>query len=410
VNVLYVDHTSLVSGAQRALLDLVDGLPSTVAPTVMCPAGPLAEMVRTLGVRVVEFSGTSGSLRLHPWHTLRAAGEIAVSGRALYAAAAATNADVVHANSIRAGLIAGGVRALGGPPTVTHIHDALPHTRSADLVRRAIAGSADAVITISNYTTENFMGSRSRQRIHMLHNPLDVSRFDPDAITKEEARSRLGIPHDAKLVGLVAQITPWKGQDTAIRAMQLLRQRHPEARLVLVGSTKFVEKATRYDNLSFEQWLRKLVHVLDLDEHVEFLGEREDVPAVVRALDVVVAPSWEEPFGRSVIEAMALETAVVATSVGGPAEYIEHGVDGVVLPPRAVEQWAVALDRLLQDVSLREEMARRASRKVRQLFDRRDYVSSVLQVYDQIAHRPVRGGFGGHAVDGGGDLREPVVP
>ena len=384
MNILYVDHTSLVSGAQRALLDLVGGLPSTVHPTIMCPPGALADMARDLGVRVVQFSGTSGSLRLHPWHTFKAAGEITLSALALKRTANKVQADVVHANSLRAGLMAGCARSLGGPPTVVHIHDALPPSPSAEMVRRLIRATADGVITISDYTSENFATDGERNRIHMLFNPLDVARFDPTAMTKAQARSALGLRQDSTLVGLVAQITPWKGHDTAIRALHLLRDRHPEARLLVIGEPKFVDKAARYDNISFERWLHTLVGALGLEERVEFWGERDDVTTVMRALDVLVAPSWEEPFGRSVIEAMALETAVIATDVGGPAEYIEHGVDGLVLGPRDVQRWAVALDRLLGDVPLREEIARHGSSKARSRFDHRDYVSSVLKVYDEV--------------------------
>lgn len=390
MNVLYVDHTSLVSGAQRALLDLVGGLPAGVEATVMCPRGQLADMVRELGARVVEFPGTSGSLRLHPVRTPQAAGEIAVSARAVRRAAVATRADVVHANSIRGGLIAGCARGFGGTPTVAHIHDALPPTRPASLVRRAVSATADAVITISDYTTENFAGRGSRERIHMLYNPLDVARFDPAAMSKADARRALGLPPDAALIGLVAQITPWKGQDTAIRALSLLRERVPGARLMLVGETKFVEKATRYDNLAYERSLRALIAERGLGEHVEFWGERQDVPTVMRALDVVVAPSWEEPFGRSIIEAMALETAVVATNVGGPAEYIEDGEDGLVLPPRDERRWADALEQLFADERRRGEIGRRGSAKVRRLFDRGDYVAKVLDVYEQVLARPRR--------------------
>src|SRR4051812_32706973 len=87
VNVLYVDHTSQVSGAQGALLDLLEALPDRVVPTLMCPPGQLAEEAGRLGVRVVEFPGTSGSLRLHPLRTPQAIAEIAKSGRLLRAAA-----------------------------------------------------------------------------------------------------------------------------------------------------------------------------------------------------------------------------------------------------------------------------------------------------------------------------------
>jgi glycosyltransferase involved in cell wall biosynthesis len=381
VNVLYVDHTSLVSGAQRALLDLLRGLPATVSPTLMCPDGRLAEMARAAGVDVRPIPGTSASLRLHPVHTPRAVGELARSALAVRRTADAVGADIVHANSIRAGLIAGAVRRLGAPPTVVHIHDALPISGSADMVRRMLRATADAVITISDYTTANYAAGGPRDAIHMLHNPLDVSVFDPAKTTKEAARQRLGIARDATLVGLIAQITPWKGQDVAIKALGLLRERRPNARLLIVGEAKFVGKAARYDNRSFEAWLYRLVRSQQLESRVEFWGEREDVPTVIRALDVLVAPSWEEPFGRSVIEAMALETAVIATNVGGPAEFIEHGVDGLVVAPRDVAAWAVALDGLLGDVPRREELARRGSVLARSRFDLRAYVDRVLEVY-----------------------------
>jgi hypothetical protein len=129
---------------------------------------------------------------------------------------------------------------------------------------------------------------------------------------------------------------------------------------------------------------------LGLDDSVEFLGERSDVETVVRALDVLVAPSWEEPFGRSIIEAMALETPVVATSIGGPAEFIEDGVDGVLLPPTAVADWANAIERLLDDQRGAAEMAHRASAKVRAAYDSRTYAERTASVYDEI----LRGGIG----------------
>jgi glycosyltransferase involved in cell wall biosynthesis len=268
---------------------------------------------------------------------------------------------------------------------VLHVHDALPPTRSAALVRAALRSAADAVITISEYTAENFAGGASRLGIHVLHNPLNVERFDPQAQTRRQARAKLGLGADEKLIGLVAQITPWKGQEVAIRAVGLLHQRHPEARLLVVGETKFTDRATRYDNVAYLRSLHRSVAELGLEQHVAFWGERSDVATIMRALDVLVGPSWEEPFGRSVIEAMALETPVVATNVGGPAEYIEDGVDGVLLEPEDIPAWASAVADLLDDPGHRHEIGQRASRKVRKLFDRRDYAANVVEVYEGVA-------------------------
>lgn len=410
MRVLYLDHTSLVSGAQRALLDLLSALPPSIEPMVMCPEGRLAEMTRELGVEVVEVPGTAGSLRLHPLHTPRAAVDILQSAARLRDVARATGAQVIHANSIRAGLIAGAARLAGAPPTVVHIHDALPPGRSSDAVRTAILSTADAVITISEYTTRNFAGGGSTDGFHMLFNPLDTERFDASMMSREAARECLDIAPDAEVIGLAAQITPWKGQDTAIRALGHLCEGHPRARMLLIGETKFVDRATRFDNRGYERWLRRLVHALGLEDRVEFWGEREDVQTVMRALDVLVAPSWEEPFGRSVIEAMALETAVVATNIGGPAEVIEDGVDGFVVSPHDPAAWANRLHRLLADPAHRAAMAVRGRRKVVALFDRRRYASRVVDVYDDVFTRPSRAGVRGHGVDSSGDLSEALVP
>jgi glycosyltransferase involved in cell wall biosynthesis len=388
VKVLYLDHTSLVSGAQRALLDLLCCLPDDVDPLLLCPEGPLADEARALGVDVLEFAGTAGSLRLHPRNTLKATVEILRSGRALTRVVRETGASVIHANSLRAGLIVAAARGARRVPSVVHVHDALPPTRSASVVRHILHSRLTAAITISDYTTANYAPSGTKQPIYMLSNPIDIDRFDPDRLSRAEARSMLGLDQGAQLVGHVAQITPWKGQDTAIKALKELHGTHPDARLLIVGEAKFVDRATRYDNIAYLESLHRLVKELGLEWYVEFWGERNDVSVVMRALDVLVAPSWEEPFGRSIIEAMAVETPVVATNLGGPAEFIEDGTDGIVLPPRDVAGWGAALSRLFDAPAARNALAERGSTKVRRRYDRRNYAERVINVYADVQGIP----------------------
>ncbi len=126
------------------------------------------------------------------------------------------------------------------------------------------------------------------------------------------------------LLGVVAQLSPWKGQDTAIEALRILREQGVDAHLLLIGSAKFVARATRFDNEAYVAGLRARVARADLEDRVSWLGEREDVPELVRALDVLLLPSREEPFGRALIEAMALGVPVLATEVGGPPEIVRR--------------------------------------------------------------------------------------
>src|SRR5262249_10952391 len=96
---------------------------------------------------------------------------------------------------------------------------------------------------------------------------------------------------DGPVLAVIAQITPWKAQDDAIRIAQILRSEHPGLRLLLVGSTKFDSAATRYDNSAYLESLRRLAAAGPDEGLVSFLGERDDIPEILRAVDLLLVPS-----------------------------------------------------------------------------------------------------------------------
>jgi glycosyltransferase involved in cell wall biosynthesis len=381
---LYVNHTSRVSGGELSLLTLLGGLPEQVEPVVACPEGDLAERLRALGIEVIPIRGTDGSLRLHPARTPRALAEMGHATLQLRRAAGRTNADLVHANSIRAGLIATGAGIAGGPPTVVHVRDCLPEGRVSALTLRAI-GRADAVIANSSYTRSTLGPAKASATV--VHNAVDLSRFEPEGLTKAEAQARLGLEGAGPVLAVVAQITPWKGQDDAIRIAGELLARHPDLQLLLVGSAKFDSAATRYDNKAFLESLHRQVDELDLAGAVRFLGQREDIPEILRGVDLLLVPSWEEPFGRAIVEAMAAGVPVLATEVGGPPEILdaEGGEQcGLVLPPRRPDLWAEATEGLLADRGRLAAMADAGRRTARRSFGLDRHVSAVLGVYESV--------------------------
>jgi glycosyltransferase involved in cell wall biosynthesis len=382
VRVLYVSHTGLVSGAERALLDLLDALPNTIHPVVACPRGPLSDALSCRHVEVRDLPEVSGSFRLHPVHSPTLMWQLMMAGLALHRVVRSSRPDVIHANSLRAGLVSAAALASRSAPVIVHAHDILPSTRSGAAVRAALRPSINRLVAVSDYTARSFVDGGFSQPVHMLHNPLDIDRFDPRLRSRADARAELGLEPDQRLLGMVAQVTPWKGQELAIRATAVVRETFPSIKLLIVGEAKFTSTATRFDNAGYLSSLHQLVDELGLQHNVEFMGQRQDVETIMRSLDVSLAPSWEEPFGRAVVEAMAVETPIVATNVGGPPEYINDGVDGFLLPPRDLVAWTDLLTSLLGEPGRRSEMGRRASLKVRALFDRRDYVDKVVAVYE----------------------------
>lgn len=380
MRVLYVNHTAEVSGAERSLLSLLASL-EDVQRSAAVPAGRLAQAIAELGVPVREIAGTAGSLRLHPLHTSRALTEMGVAAAQVRRVAARDGAEVVHANSIRAGL----VLALARPAraaTVVHVRDCLPRGVVSDATQRLIAATATTVVANSQYTARALAAAAPAARVEVVHNPVDVARFDPALIDRQRARARLGVAGEREvLLGVVAQLSPWKGQRTAVEALRQLVADGVDARLLLIGSAKFVARATRFDNRAYVEGLRAQVAAAGLGERVSLLGERDDVPELMRALDVLLLPSEEEPFGRALIEAMALEVPVLATSVGGPPEIVREGVEGHLVAPGDAAAWAGAVRRVLSSPDRGAALGRAGRRRVLAEFTAERHAQAMREVY-----------------------------
>jgi glycosyltransferase involved in cell wall biosynthesis len=381
--VLYVSHTGALGGAEWSLLELVQGMRSRVDVAVACPPGELADSVCDLNVPRFTIRPVPLGFRLSTRATarglVRAIGATFDIGRA----ARHFRADVVHANSVRAGIVAIAARAVGAPPPLVHVRDALPATLAGRLSAGFVKHGARLIVANSRFTASRLSGNGSGA-IRVVYNGVDVNRLQTFPTDRAVVRNKLGFTAESPLLGVVAQLTPWKAQDDAIRVLALVREQRPDTQLALVGEAKFRDAATSYDNVSYETSLHRLADSLGVDDAVSFLGERRDVPDVLRALDILLVPSWHEPFGRSVIEAMAVGTPVIATNVGGPNEVLVNRMTGLLLPPRHPRAWAEAVLELLEDPSDRTRIAENAAEAVRARFDRDQQIEEIAEVYHEL--------------------------
>jgi glycosyltransferase involved in cell wall biosynthesis len=387
MRVLYVNHTAAVSGAERSLLALLAALPPSVDPLVASPRGRLSDAVEQLGLATTTIADTAGSLRVHPLHTPRALAEMSFAALQIGRAARRHRAEIVHANSIRAGLELALARA-GPAASVVHVRDCLPPSALSAMTMRLIAATATTVLANSHYTASTVRRAAPSARLEVVHPAIDLAEFDPARIDRANARSKLGKAGARRvLLGVVAQLSPWKGQDTAIEALRLLREQDVDAHLLLIGSAKFLASATRFDNERYVAGLHRLIAEAGLVDRVSFLGERDDVPQLVRALDILLLPSHEEPFGRALLEAMALEVPVLATSVGGPAELVREGRDGYLLSPHEPAAWADAVRRIVEGPEQGRALGRAGRERVAEAFGAADHVAATLAVYARATAR-----------------------
>jgi L-malate glycosyltransferase len=384
VRIVFANHTGDWSGAEVALMRLISALRGEHALAVACPnRGRLAAAVDAAGIQRLRLPSADVSLRTHPVLTPLGVAQLLVAGVALRLAAQRHAADVIHANSLRAGLSGGVAARLGGPPVVVQVHEHLPASALGRATRKAIARSAAAVVGVTAYTAANFNEGLPMERAKPVYISIDHERFDPDRVQPAPLRRELALPHETVLIGEIAQITPWKGQDTAIRMLSAMRRVRSDVHLLLIGDVEFKTKFTRFDNERYLRHLHELIADLGLNGYVHFLGHRGDIPAVLRALDLTVLPSWSEPFGTVAAESMAMGTPPMVGAVGGVPEYVEDGRSGIVLAPDDPEEWARVALALLADPDRVAAMGTRA-RQVSDGFTDRRYAELMLATYERV--------------------------
>lgn len=385
MRILFINHTSAASGAEFALMRLVATIRRRHHVAVACPpSGPLADMLDDAAIQHVPIPPFEASLRLDPVQTPVNLVRLGIGGVALARAARRFEADLLHANTPRAGLMGALANRLGGPPLVVRAHEHVPLDNVVGRGVRSVLGrSANAIVTVSQEIERRFNHGLDKPVATHVYNSFDRERFNPERVRPAGVRAELGIPPTSPLLGQVAQITPWKAQDTSIRALAQLRREGVEAHLLVVGNIAFAGKGVRHDNHAYLRELRGLVGELAVQDSVHFLGQRHDVPGILRELDLSLLPSWDEPFANVMLESMAMGTPLLVSSVGGGPELIEDRVTGRVLPPRRPDLWATAVHELLREPGQLAHMGARA-REATAKFSDEAHARDMLNVYEHV--------------------------
>jgi glycosyltransferase involved in cell wall biosynthesis len=388
MRVLHVSHTSLMGGAEHSLLDLLAGLDAFAEVSLAAPQGALLARAHELGIATATMRAVDLTFKADAPALARAMRNAGAAARTLSSELRRGERDVVHANAVRTTLFVGPVARARRVPLVMHVRDVLPDSAAGRVVRHSTARLATRIAAISRYVADAYadgLDPELRSKVTVVDNPVDLERFalrDPGR--RRAARSDLGITDDRPVLAIVGQITPWKGHDIAVRTLAGVIERHPDAALLVAGEVKFASPATTLDNTTFRGELVRLAARLGIPgDAIRYLGERRDVPRILAATDLLLAPSSVEPFGRSIAEAMAIGVPVLATRNGGPPEFVEDDRTGWLLDPRDARAWCARAVGLLDTAPGRlNEVVLAASRSVRQRFSRERHAAAMFELFD----------------------------
>jgi glycosyltransferase involved in cell wall biosynthesis len=383
MKILYYNHTGQASGAERVLLMILARLDrSRFEPVVACPTeGRLVGMFSELGIRTVGLEQLEARFTWRVGELFRYLASFARVIRNARALIIAEQPDVIHANSIRAGLVMSAASYGLATPVLWHAHDILPrHPLSIAIRFFACASGRNSILAVSEAAAGRFRGNlirwfSRRVPIRVIHNAVDLERFQPNAESRREIRHSLGLTEKDKVVGIVGHLTPAKGQLELIKAFAAISRATPDAVLLVVGEELFNRAADYLESL------KRAASLSSGENRVLFLGARDDVPELMRGLDLLVVNSHTDAFSLTVLEGLATGTAILATAVDGTPEMISHKENGWLVPARDQQKLAEAMLLLLGDQSLRERLGSNGRRDAIARFSIERFATEIHSFY-----------------------------
>ncbi|MBV9605253.1 MAG: glycosyltransferase, partial [Solirubrobacterales bacterium] len=382
LKVVYVDHVAQMSGGEIALLRLLPHLHRVQPHVILAEHGPLVGALHLAGIstEVLPFPASARRLPrdavhpggVSPWVAATTAEyvmRLAVRLRAL-------EPDLVHTNSLKAGVYGSLAGRLAGTPVIWHVRDRISDdylpAPAVGLIRRMTRHLAVGVVANSHATLRTLAAPSD---------PVVIYSVLPEVLSDVPVPPR----RDAGPLtfGMVGRLAPWKGQDVFLRAFARAFA-GGEERAVIVGGALFGENEC-------ERELHRLAAALGIGDRVEFRGHRPNVWDELSRIDVLVHASvTPEPFGQVILEGMAAGVPVIATRAGGPVEILEHDVTGILYEPGIVAELADSM-LLMRDPALRDRLSS-AARGALAPYSPPVVAAQLEELYERVAVRVGRRG------------------
>lgn len=334
---LWVDLISELGGAQHSMLEVCLSLPAFgVEVAAAVPYGPLFDRLSAAGLPVFPVSPVRA--RRRGWGLFTTTAKLLRAPSTISQIVRAVKPDIIHTNSLPAFLAAR--HTISSIPVIWHVRD----LRLPVLIARDASKKASRIIAASRAIDEylvEILSPRTLGRIRIISNGIDPARFaDGD---KARARQSFGLPAEVPVIGMISHLIPWKRHDAFIQAAAAIHLQRPDTHFVVVGRDLF------HEHSRWEAQLEEQVAKSGLTDTFHWLKDCDATPDILPALDMLVHPALQEPFGRVICEAMAASIPVIAAESGGPADIIKQRISGILVRDGDPQQIAVEALALLAD-------------------------------------------------------------
>jgi glycosyltransferase involved in cell wall biosynthesis len=285
--------------------------------------------------------------------------------------------DLVHTHSSTDSWCCSMSAKLARVPVIRSRHVTTPISKNC-FSRFLFMKLADRVVTSGETIRRQMIEGNGYdpRKIISIHAGIDEKRFSPE-ISGDYVRTELNIEKDDYLLGIVSVLRSWKGHVYLLEAFKALREKIPHLKLLIAGSGPQ------------ERNIRKYIEGNGLTGKVIMTGHREDVPQILKSLDLFILPSYSNEATSQVIpQAMAMGIPVISTFAGGIGEVVKDGETGKLVPPRDAPALSEAIFWAYQNREKSREMARKARKFMLKDFTLTGMIDKTESVYRELLDRP----------------------
>jgi glycosyltransferase involved in cell wall biosynthesis len=245
-----------------------------------------------------------------------------------------------------------------------------------DFLHRFLYKRVGCAIAISEVIKTNLLETTilTEDKVVLLHDATDTSKFDPSTIDHKKVRKEFNIKDNELLIGMMARFTPGKGHEEFLYASQKLLAKYNNIKFMVIGEPSKGED-------KYAENILLLADKLMIKNNVCFTGFRVDIPEVLGALDIFVFPSRAESFGLALIEAMSMGIPSVCTNYGGVLDIAVDGYTSYLFQKENADNLADKVELLIESASLREKFGKASRQRVIEMFDLDVFTNRLINIY-----------------------------
>ena len=355
-----------IGGTERQVVNLVENIDRSRFDVQMAcfrRTGPFLQNFVTLGVPISQYDIKTLYRPQTVWQQMRLASCLRQQ-----------RVQVVHAYGFYSAVFAiPAARLAGVPAVVMSIRDTGELLTDAQRRAQLLAARFAHSILVNAEAVRDWLTNQGcpADKIEIIRNGIN---FDQPQVAEKDLRTELGLSPGTPLVAMLSRLNRLKGVEHLLQAAVSVTAHCPRAHFLVVGGAP-------PNDPGYKGQLEEEARKLGLAGRITFTGFRTDVTRILNEVTVSVLPSLSEGLSNTLLESMAAGVPVVATTVGGNTEIVDHGVTGLLIPPSAPSALARSIDTLLENPDLARKLGEAGKKKIRATYSIKAMVERTEQHY-----------------------------